>query len=477
MLFDSNRIIRNIFALGSGEIIARFVAFLGVAYIARQLGPVEFGTVAFATALCAYLSVAVSAGFNDIGAREVARRPHEASTIAASVLVLRLLLAVVALAVIGIMAWYLDKPPVTKWVVFLTGFSFISLSLDISWVYKGLERNGRVAFALVLAQVLFVGIVLLVVKNPGDVVLVPISRFTGEFVAALLLIVSFFRIGKIKPDFQRGWRIFKDSGFLAITRVFRALIFTFDIVLIGFLLGEREIGLYAAPYRICFVLLALATVIQISYLPALTRTSTQSAGQIADIAGRSLHLSSAVSMPIVVGGMIIAGPLLNVVFGSEYVEGAAAFRLLILSIGFIFIYSSMHNILVVFNRLKLEMWIMATAAGLNIGLNLVLISRYGLVGAAFATALVEGLIVVMGTMAVFRLGVRLDFRPVLRVLMAAGTMAACLLVLGPGHALVIYLGLGSVVYLFAIVVFRGIPQDLWPHLLPVISFAKRSRMK
>ncbi len=66
--FESGKILGNILSLGSGEIIARVVALLGITYVARRLGPEEFGVIGFAAALFGYLALAVTAGFNDIGA-------------------------------------------------------------------------------------------------------------------------------------------------------------------------------------------------------------------------------------------------------------------------------------------------------------------------------------------------------------------------------------------------------------------------
>jgi O-antigen/teichoic acid export membrane protein len=291
-----------------------------------------------------------------------------------------------------------------------------------------------------------------------------LAQFLGEIGAALLLAVFIFRLAEIKPQLREGLVILRSSGFLTLSRLLRTLIFTFDVVLLGFLLGEREVGLYAAPYRFCYLLLAIATVIHISYLPALTRALAQGSAQVADLAGRSVELSSAIGLPLIVGGIILAVPLLNTIFGPGYLEAAGALRLLIFSIGFIFISGAIHNILLVSNRMKVEMWIVAAAAGLNVGLNIILIPRYGLLGAAFATALAEGLILFIGLVAVYKLAIPLDLQPIFRLLLAAGLMGAGLMALGPGRELGLYLGVGFVIYILALAVFRAIPQDVQPYL-------------
>ena len=353
--FDSKKVVGNIVSLGSSEIVARAVAFVGAAYLARELGPAGFGIIGFAMALCVYLSLAVSAGFNDLGAREVARRPNKASVIAFSAILARLALASVAMVAIGIVAWFLDKPPTVKLVLVLTGLSFFSLALDTSWVYKGLEQNRRVGLALILGQILYVGTILLVVKGPEDIMLVPLAQFFGEVSAGLLLAVSILRLGEIKLELREGLSILRSSGFLVLSRLLRTIIFTFDVVLLGFLLGEKEVGLYTAPYRICFLLLTIIDVTYVSYLPAVTRALLHSIKRVEYITKRSVGVSAAIAAPMVIGGIVLAGPLLQAVFGPDYLEGAWAFRLLMLSIGFISIHRAIHNILIVSDRLKVEM--------------------------------------------------------------------------------------------------------------------------
>src|SRR3989338_9177639 len=93
---DSNKIVNSILSLGSGAIVSRLVAFIGTTYLARTLGPAGFGIIGFAIAICGYLSIAVTAGFDNIGAREVARRPQDASAIAASAIVVKLGLAFIS---------------------------------------------------------------------------------------------------------------------------------------------------------------------------------------------------------------------------------------------------------------------------------------------------------------------------------------------------------------------------------------------
>lgn len=472
---ETERLIANILSLGSGEILARVVAFFGTAYVARTLGPTQFGILGFGTALSGYFSLAISAGFNDAGAREIAGRPEGAARIATSVIVVRLGLASLAFAALAGVASVLDKPATVRLVAALMGLTFFSLALDSAWAYKGLERNHRVGLALVLSQVVYVGLVRLFVRGSEGIVVVPVAQFVGEVGGALFLTVPLLRRGWQGVDLGAGLALFRSSGMLAASKVLRTLIFTFDMVLIGLVLGERQVGLYSAAYRICLVLLAVAVALHVSYIAGFTRAALEGPRQVADIAARSVELAAAVGAPLVLGGMIVAGPLLRAVFGEGYGPAAAAFRPLLMSIGFIFLGGVVHNVLLVSNRLRPEMWTMAIAAATNVGLNLLLIRRFGLVGSAWITALSEALVVLLGLVLVRRAGISMTLQPVGRPLVAAAVMAGALLTLGGGRAVGLYIATGFVVYLSALTALRGVPRDAQPFLRMIEARARGAR--
>jgi O-antigen/teichoic acid export membrane protein len=477
--FNSRKVFGNILSLGTSEIVARGIAFFGIAFLARRLGPEGFGIIGFATAVYSYLALAVTAGFNDVGAREVASRPTKAADTAVNVIFVRFAVALIIFAVVGLIVWVFEIKENIELVVLLMSLSLFSLAIDTSWAYKGLERNHRVGVALVLGQILFVGTLLIFVKDAGDILIVPLAQFFGEIsVALLLLIPLLIPFGGIKLNLREGWRMLRSSGYLTVTRLLRAIIYSFDVVLIGFWLGEREVGLYTAPYRICFLFVAIAAAIHISYLPSITRAFAQSIAQAQVVAERAINLGATIAAPMIVGGMILAAPLLDFIFGAEYVEGAAAFRLLLLSIGFIFIHGANHHLLLVSHRTKTEMKIYLLTAAINVGLNLIFIRRYGITGAAAITALAEVLTLLMGFFVLYKAGIRLKvFRMILPPLIASLLMGAVLFALDSLQMLFVSLAVGDVCYLVFLVIISGMIQGTPSYRRSIANFAGELRKR
>ncbi len=457
---SGDKILGNVLSLSGGDVLSRVIAFAGTAYLTRKLGPAGFGVIGFALALRSYFALVTTGGSDSMAAREVARRPSDAPSIAASVILVRLVFALLAMGAMAMIAWLIDKPLATKLVIVLSGLSFLTLAVDTSWAYKGLERNRPVAISMILGQTLFVVVVLLFVRGPGDVVYVPVAQFTGEVVAASVLTMLLLRVGTVKWHFSEGLRILRSSGNLLASQILRTLIFNFDVLLLGLLLGEKPVGLYVAPYRFCFLLLAIAAAIQASYLPAFTRAAAVGPAALGEITKRAIAFSAAVSAPLVVGGMVVARPLLWTLFGPDYVDGTGAFRLLILSIGLIFLHGHLHSIFLVRDQTFKQMLIIAGGTALNIVLNFLLIPVWGIAGAAASTVAAEGLILVLAWLAVRAMGVCFRSSAILRPVLAAAVMGATLLALRTAENLALSVTVGAAVYAAALALLRGIPKDV-----------------
>lgn len=454
-----SKLAANISSLASSEIMVRVLGFIGAGYIGRRLGPEGFGTVGLATAIVGYFSIAVSGGFNEVGAREVSRKPADAFNLCASVTALKLLFAVGAFALLAIATWWFGKSHEVKLVVLLSGLYLFTLALDPGWVYKGLEKNFQAGMALSLGQLLFVAGLFIFVHGPADVYWVPIAQFAGGVVSTLLLLLPLLIGRNVKLELGKGLHIFAASANIAVSRSLRTIIYTFDTLMLGFIWGETTVGLYNAPYRICYIFVAIAGTIQMSYLPSVARAHEAGLEAVGALARRSLWLAMTVAIPMVVGGAVLAPRILTFIFGGAYAPGATALAILLVSIAFIFMHKMYHNVILAYGRLNREMWIMLAAAALNVALNVALIPAYGLAAAAINTAIAEGLVLVCSILLSRKIGITINMTFALRLLAAAALMGLILLLMIPLGSFTLSITSGCVVYFIGLLIFKGFPPD------------------
>jgi O-antigen/teichoic acid export membrane protein len=103
-------------------------------------------------------------------------------------------------------------------------------------------------------------------------------------------------------------------------------------------------------------------------------------------ANRVIRLCLYVALPVGVGGMILAKPVVRMLYGEAYAPAADALAVLIWSIVCLLLNLICLIVLYASGRQSTVMKITGTAVGMNILLNLFLIPAWGIVGAAAATA-------------------------------------------------------------------------------------------
>lgn len=456
----TGRVARSFFALASGELMSRLVAMGALMYLTRVLGPAKMGTLGLATAVCTYLALAVHSGFGDVGTRAVARKPADVARITASGTMVRVLIALPAFCLIVVVAQALED---TGPILVLTGLSFFSLALDPSWALKGVERNRPVGQALVLKQSIYVLLVLTLVGGPEEFSRVPICLFAADLVISIWLQIIIMKGKDEALAFDEGLTILRESAPVMVSKISRHLIMTFDVVLLGVLLkgeaADRELGLYTVPYSIAFMVMSLSVVLHDSYRPAFVRAMERGKKDLHQVCRRAFASAAAVGAPVTVGGILVAGHMIGLIMGEEFLPGTAPFRLILASVGLLFLNGVLHNVFIAADRLRQETVVQVSAATVNIGLNLVLIPSYGLMGAASATLAAEAFSLCCGFFILWRRGLLAGVRSILRPLIAAGIMGAAVYLVGHDQSLLVTIPVGVVTYSLALILLRGVPED------------------
>jgi O-antigen/teichoic acid export membrane protein len=451
---------RSFAGYAAGEAGSRMLAFIATAYIARRLGASAFGYLGFAAAVVAYFGKSLSTGISEIGSREVATRPADVQTIAAGRTLVRLGAAIIGVIAVVAVSTIVPEPPLGRLVLALTGLSLISIALDPSWVYKGMGRARPVGIALLGAQCIAVVLLLLLVRVPEDVVRVPLIQLFADLVAAGFLLAPLLGRAWLHPRLSEALHLVKSAGLITLSRTLRTLIVTIDVVMLGFMTTSEQVGLYSAAYRIVFFVMAIVYASHIAWLPPVTRAIAEGRSPNTAFSG-ALRLTLVVTVPFVVGGIMIATPLLRVIFGEEFTPAATALQLLLLSLFFIALHGASRNVFLAYDRLGVESWIMAAGVLVNVILNLILIPRFGLNGAAFATLAADGAILVLCAFAIAHFGVRPALRLLLVPLLAGSAMAVALWLIGVDRAAFVSIIVGGVVYAGALAALTRLSRDWW----------------
>lgn len=457
----------NFLRLGAGELAARIISFLVLIYLARVLGADLYGLVGFAYTVILYFVTVTDFGIETLGPREVVARRDDAGRLASAVLTARVALgAALAAGVALFSALFVSQPD--RGVLGVYCLILLAAGGSSRWVHLGLEQTGAVARARIAGETLRAVATLALVRSPADLLLVPLLHVLGEALTTTLLAVSLRAAGiRLRPswDPEVALPVLRTGWPIALNVTLGMVLYNSDVLLLRGFRPSAEVGFYLAAYTLITLLGNLATSYSASLLPTLSRLGGTSENGVRLYRAVLLQVAAG-ALPIAAGGFVLAPLIVGVVFGGSYQPAAGVLQILILTVPLMFIRMVQHAALIARGRQDRVMWATAIAAAVNIGTNLVIIPRYGMVGAACTTLLCEGLRTALIQHFVLREGygtavVRAVRRPALAALAMAGLLLAL-----PLSSLWLGLLLGGTAYLLALTVCRGL--QLVPGRFPAL---------
>ncbi|MFC2149571.1 flippase [Candidatus Auribacterota bacterium] len=364
--------------------------FVGV-WVARYLGPQGFGALSYAVAFVFIFNAFAVLGLESVVIRDIVRDPDAKNELLGTAFALRLIAGVVTfLCVCALILIFRKGDSAVIWMVCIIAFGYIFQSFDtIDYYFKSQVLSKYSVFsktgAFLLISILKVALILL-----GA----PLTAFAWTFLFEIIL-GSVFLIAAYSANRNdiRQWRfdraaalgLIKDSWPLIFSGLFVLLYMRIDQIMLGNMAGDSAVGQYSAAVRVSEMLFFIPVAVTISVFPAIVRSRERDEAVYMSRLQRLYDFLawSALALSAVIA--VFSGPLIHVLFGSEYAAAGAILAVHVWSCLFVFLCIASYQQLMAENLTKVVFIRTAAGAGVNILLNFVLIPRFGGVGAAAAT--------------------------------------------------------------------------------------------
>jgi O-antigen/teichoic acid export membrane protein len=160
--------------------------------------------------------------------------------------------------------------------------------------------------------------------------------------------------------------------------------FKSDIVLLEWLRGEADAGIYAPPQRLMEPLLMVASLWGTAVFPALCRLTHTDSGQFQQLKATSVRLAVLVACPMALGLAVLARPVMLLLTGDDPALEQYAFvlRLLCFVVPSFYFNSLAQEMLYAVHRNWFVVASLGVAAVVSVAGNLILIPRFGVAGLA-----------------------------------------------------------------------------------------------
>ncbi len=167
--------------------------------------------------------------------------------------------------------------------------------------------------------------------------------------------------------------------------------------------------------------------------PVMSRFHKGNIGNFNWLCRKTVIFILAVTLPVAIGGTILSDKIIFFLYKKAYGNSIGVFQILIWSIIFMVFSAFLCRVLMVLGRQKLYLAISFLGVVINIGLNFLLIPKYGYIGAGIATVVTQILLMLVYLQVVYKIFKIFEWGKILKIIVACGLMAILVCLLREGN--------------------------------------------
>lgn len=388
-------------------------------YVSRVLGVHNIGICNFIDSIINYFVLFSMMGISTLGIREVAINKNNSerlNKVFCSLLSLNAATTFIGIIVLIIATYSIPKLYENAELMFFGGFKLFFNLFLIEWFYKGLEDFKYITVRTIIVKCLYVASVFVFVKQANDY---PIYYLLTVLMIVINAVINIFHSKKIVSYSIKSVEIksfIKPYIILGIYLLLTSMYVSFNVVYLGFVGGETQVGYYTTATRIYTILIALFTAFTGVMLPRMS--SLLGEGRIVEFKeklSKSIGVILSCSLPAIIYMIILAPEIIYLISGSGYEEAITPMRI-IMPLFFIIGY---EQILIVQTMmpLKLDKIIFRNSiigAAFGISLNILLVGKYLAIGSAIVWLSCEVVLLILSQIAVSKeLSLKYPFKDII----------------------------------------------------------------
>jgi len=476
MVSESGVLARNTSYFTLALVAQKVISFLYFTFLARILGPAVVGKYVLALAITTIFSVLIDLGLASVLTREVAKQPDRAQEYFGQVIGFK---SIVSLLVVGLVVATVNiigYPESTRQLVYLASAVMVldSFTLSVYSTIRGFQNLLWESIGTILMQVTVAVIGWLVASFTHDL---------RMLMAALIIAAAtnaVYALTKIKSRYRLSWRpIFSWAGWRHLARLSwpfaAAAILTrvygyIDSVLLSLLANDTAVGIYSVAYKLTFALQFIPSALAASLFPGLSFYFSYLPEKLEQTFSYAVVYLSAIALPISIGLIILAEPVITAVYPA-YDNSILPLQILMASLVFLFLTFPIGSLLPACNRQVRHTLNIAVATVLNVALNLYLIPRFGVAGAAMASLVSTVVLFGLGWAVVVKIIVlnkRFLWLRLSRVALAGIIMGLTIWQISSQVNLAISILFSGLVYAGALVVLGGVTTEEIKNLFKIL---------
>lgn len=371
-------------------------------YVSRVLQPEGVGVYNFGNSYIAYFSIIASLGITTYAIRECAQvknNPKRLSETASQIFSINICTTIFSYLILFTMLLFLKPLENYRMIILIQSVVIWFNTWGAEWLNSVLEDFRYITIRTITFQIISLVLIFLLVKKPDDCMIYAIIMTLSNCGAFLVNVFYRRKLCKIQFTMNMRWRHHFPGIFLLFVMQLSQIVFcNTDITMLGLMRGETEVGLYSTAVKIYNIINQVLASILWVVMPRLSRYfGEKNFSEINKLLRRIFGFMVGLGLPCVIGVWILARDIIEIIGGPAYHAAAPALQILMIAEFFsLFGGSFIGNIILLPSKKeKYYMYVCCITAVVNVVTNYIFIPEFGIIAAAFSTAISAILIFVM----------------------------------------------------------------------------------
>jgi O-antigen/teichoic acid export membrane protein len=357
-----------------------------VTLFARELGAAGMGVFFLFEAVLGLLTIPADLGIRDAVEKRISEGKNRSKIFSAGMVIKFFLIAIILILIFifrGRLNTYVGDD-----VVLYLGVALVlkEVSLLVAHVIKGELRVGEIAEMQVMRQFVWVSVALaLIFYGLGYLSL--IFGLMAGYAVILIWGIKKTTVPLGKPSVESFKSVIGFAKYNAFVFTVSGFLYKWtDIIIIGYILTNSDVGGYEIAWRVSSIVLLTAPAISAAIFPQMSAWDAENKlDEIQTLFSKTILPVLVIPIPALFGVVIFAEDILIIVFGSEF--GFAWLALIVLMLERIVrsIYEILSRTIRAVDRPRLAAQATVISIVANISLNIILVLNFGILGAAIAT--------------------------------------------------------------------------------------------
>lgn len=368
-------------------------------YISRVLMPEYIGKITFAQSIIFYFTTLALLGIPIYGIRELSKERKNLDRfkkILTELLLIGIIGSLISFILVLIVINLNMKLKEIRGILYIFSLQVIFSFLNLDYLFIVLEKHKRRAIRAILLRGISILLMLTLVKTYKDYKIYVFILVIPEIIMRVLDFVSIREYVSFRLKLNLKIHM-KSLYMLFISALSVSLYISLDSTMLGTMVGDSAVGLYASASKMTKILIPLIVALQTVISPQLIQNiKEKNEKKIFEKINLFLDFNFFLGIQIIFLLFILSKDLILFFSGEKFISANLAMQVMLPVIFFIPVGSFMSSkILISHNLEKLSLRYNFLGMLLNAFLNYILIPKYGIVGAACATMVTEGVMCIL----------------------------------------------------------------------------------